>query len=150
MTLELFLRYIHFVSIFVIVSTLVSEHLLLKKEMTRAELGRLARIDAVYGFAALSLLAAGLTLWLTGIGKPTVFYSKNWVFHTKLTLFIAVGLLSVYPTIFFLRHRKGNQNEMVNIPQVIFWLIRFELLLLFIIPLLAGLMARGVGFYGNL
>lgn len=150
MTLELFLRYIHFVSIFVIVSTLVSEHLLLKKEMTRAELGRLARIDAVYGFAALSLLAAGLTLWLTGIGKPTVFYSKNWVFHTKLTLFIAVGLLSVYPTIFFLRHRKGNHNEVVNIPQVIFWLIRFELLLLFIIPLLAGLMARGVGFYGNL
>ncbi|MFZ5973316.1 MAG: DUF2214 family protein [Bacteroidota bacterium] len=150
MTLELFLRYIHFVSIFVIVSTLVSEHLLLKKEMTRAELGRLARIDAVYGFAALSLLAAGLTLWLTGIGKPTVFYSKNWVFHTKLTLFIAVGLLSVYPTIFFLRNRKGNHNEMVNIPQVIFWLIRFELLLLFIIPLLAGLMARGVGFYGNM
>jgi len=150
MTLELFLRYIHFVSIFVIVSTLVSEHLLLKKEMTRAELGRLARIDAVYGFAALSLLAAGLTLWLTGIGKPTVFYSKNWVFHTKLTLFIAVGLLSVYPTIFFLRNRKGNHNEMVNIPQVIFWLLRFELLLLFIIPLLAGLMARGVGFYGNM
>ncbi len=148
MTLELFLRYIHFVSIFAIVSTLVSEHLLLRKEMTRSELGRLARIDAVYGIAALSLLAAGLTLWLTGIGKPTVFYSKNWIFHTKLTCFILVGLLSIYPTVFFLRNRKGAPNEMVSIPSFIFWSIRFELLLLFVIPLLAGLMARGVGFFG--
>lgn len=53
MTLEIFLRYIHFVSIFAIVGSLVSEHLLLQKEMTRAQLSRLAKIDAVYGIAPL-------------------------------------------------------------------------------------------------
>ena len=62
MSAEIFLRYIHFISIFTIVGTLVSEHLLLKKMMSRAEIGRLSRIDAVYGLAALSLLAAGFTL----------------------------------------------------------------------------------------
>ncbi|MEQ8302933.1 MAG: DUF2214 family protein [Cyclobacteriaceae bacterium] len=145
MTTELLLRYIHFISIFTIVGTLVSEHLLLKPELTRAEIGRISKIDGIYGLAALSLLAAGLTLWLGGFGKPTSFYSQNWIFHTKLTCFIAIGLLSIYPTIFFLKQRKGDKSETVSIPQSIFWMVRIEILLLFIIPLLAGLMSRGIG-----
>lgn len=148
MTLEIFLRYLHFISIFAIVGSLVSEHLLLKTVMTRNEIARIARIDAVYGIAALSLLAAGLTLWLSGAGKPSVFYSKNWVFHAKITCFAMIGILSIYPTIFFIRNRKGNATENVTVPKSIFWLLRFELLLLFIIPLLAGLMSRGIGFFG--
>lgn len=149
MTLEIFLRYLHFISIFAIVGSLVSEHLLLKKSMTRAELARLARIDAIYGIAAVTLLAAGLTLWLGGVGKPTEFYSKNWIFHIKITLFAAIGILSIYPTIFFIKNRKGHHEDVVSIPGKIFWMLRFELLLLFIIPLLAGLMAKGVGFFGQ-
>jgi putative membrane protein len=149
MTLEITLRYLHFISIFGIVSSLVSEHLLLKKNLTRAEIGRIARVDAIYGISALLLLGAGLTLWFSGAGKPTVFYSKNWIFHTKITCFLIVGLLSIYPTVFFIKARKGNQNESVEIPKSIFWMLRFELLLLFIIPLLAGLMAKGIGFFGN-
>ena len=143
--MEIILRYVHFISIFAIVGSIVSEHLLLKKEMTRHELGRLARIDAVYGIAALSLLAAGLTLWLASLGKPAVFYTKNWIFHTKLTCFILVGLLSIYPTVFFIKNRKGNPDELVKTPPLIFWMLRFELSLLFIVPLLAGLMAKGIG-----
>jgi putative membrane protein len=148
MTAEIILRYLHFISIFAIVGSLVSEHLLLKKELTRAEIGRLARIDAVYGVAAVTLLAVGLTLWLGSVGKPAVYYSKNWVFHTKITFFAMVGLLSIYPTVFFIKNRKGDKNEVVPVPKAVFWMLRFELLLLFIIPLLAGLMARGVGFFG--
>ena len=148
MTAEILLRYLHFISIFTIVGTLVSEHLLLKKELSRAEITRIARIDAVYGLAALTLLGAGLTLWLSGVGKPSIYYTKNWVFHLKISCFLAIGLLSIYPTIFFIKNRKGNPKEVVAIPKSVFWLLRMELLLLFIIPLLAGLMARGVGFFG--
>ena len=148
MTPEIVLRYIHFISIFAIVSSLVSEHLLLKKSLTRAEIARIARVDAVYGMAALTLLIAGLTLWLGSFGKPAVFYTKNWIFHTKITLFLTVGILSVYPTIFFIKNRKGKQDEVIDIPKKIFWMLRFGLLLLFIIPFLAGLMAHGIGFFG--
>jgi putative membrane protein len=148
MTNEIILRYVHFVSIFTIVSTLVSEHLLLKKELSRAEIARLARIDSIYGFAALALIAAGLTLWLGGVGKPAVYYSKNWIFHTKITFFVLIGLLSIYPTVFFIKQRKGNPQELVSIPKSIFWMLRLELFLLFVIPLLAGLMAKGIGFFG--
>jgi putative membrane protein len=148
MTLEIFLRYMHFVSIFTIVSCLVSEHLLLKKQLTRAEIARISIIDGIYGIAAMTLLAAGLTLWLSGVGKPAVYYSKNYIFHIKLTLVATIGILSIYPTIFFLKNRKGDPSELVMIPRSIFMMVRFALLLVFIIPLLAGLMARGIGFFG--
>jgi putative membrane protein len=148
MTTEILLRYIHFISIFAIVGSLVSEHLLLRKELTRAEVGRLSRIDAVYGIAALTLLTAGLTLWLGGFGKPAEFYTKNWIFHTKITLFAVIGVLSIYPTVFFIKNRKGNPDEKIIIPKTVFWMLRFELMLLFIIPWLAGLMAHGIGFFG--
>ena len=143
--MEIFLRYLHFISIFAIVSSLVSEHLLLQKRMTRSQLGRIARVDSVYGMAALTLLAAGFTLWLGGFGKPTAFYSGNWIFHTKISLFLLVGLLSIYPTVFFIRGRRGNPEEVVAVPSKVFWLLRCELALLAIIPLLAGLMAKGIG-----
>lgn len=146
MTIEILLRYIHFICIFAIASTLTAEHLLLKKQMTRAELGRLAKIDAVYGIAALTLLAAGLTLWLGSYGKPAMFYNKNWMFHLKIGLFICIGLLSIYPTVFFLKQRMGDPRESVEVPSRVFGMLRLELLILCIIPLLAGLMARGVGY----
>jgi putative membrane protein len=148
MTLEIFLRYVHFISIFAIVGSLVSEHLLLKKEVTRAELDRLSKIDAVYAIAALILVSVGLTLWLGSIGKPAIYYTKNWIFLTKVGLFSLIGILSIYPTVFFIKNRKGDPDELVKIPQSIFWMLRLELLLLFVIPLLAGLMARGLGFFG--
>jgi len=148
MTIEIFLRYIHFVSIFIIVGTLASEYLLLKREMSRKELARLARIDAVYGMAALTLVAAGLTLWLGSYGKPSFYYSKNWIFHTKISLFVIIGILSIKPTIFFIKQRKGQPDQMVSVPASIFLLLQLELLLLLIIPLLAGLMSHGAGYFG--
>ena len=147
MKTEILLRYIHFISIFTIVGVLVSEHMLLKKQMSRAEIARLAKIDAIYGLAALTLIIAGLTLWLGSFGKPSVYYTRNWVFHIKLTLFLTIGLLSIYPTIFFIKQRKGRPDEIVNIPATVFLLLRIELLLLLIIPLLAGLMSKGIGLF---
>lgn len=143
--MELLLRYFHFLSIFIIVGSLVSEHLLLKTSLDRKSLDRLSKIDGIYGLAVLSLLGAGLTLWLGGYGKPTEFYSENPVFHIKLGLFVGIGLLSVYPTVFFIKNRKGDPSELVSIPKSIFWMIRLELLLVFTIPILAGMMAKGIG-----
>lgn len=145
MTTELLLRYIHFISIFAIVGSLVSEHLLLKPRLSKKEIDRLSRIDGIYGLAVMTLLAAGLTLWLGGFGKPTEFYSQNPIFHLKLGLFVGIGLFSIYPTVFFIRNRKGNKDEIISIPTSLIWMIRLELFLLVIIPVLAGMMAEGIG-----
>jgi putative membrane protein len=105
----------------------------------------LSRIDGIYGLAVVVLLVVGLTLWLGGYGKPTEFYSQNPIFHTKLALFGIIGILSIYPTVYFIKNRKGDPNETLTVPKSIFWMLRLEILLLFVIPILAGLMAKGIG-----
>lgn len=144
MYLEILVRYAHFISVFTIVSAVVSQHLLLKPEMSRKEILRLSRVDLVYGIASITLLAAGFTLWFA-IGKPADFYTKNHIFLTKIGLFTVVGILSLFPTLFFNKHKKGNQEEMVSLPKSIKMVVRIELLILFIIPLLASFMAKGIG-----
>jgi putative membrane protein len=145
MTTEIALRYVHFLAVFAIFGTLTAEHMLLKGTLARAQLTRLARIDAGYGIAAGVLLAAGLTLWLGGYGKPAAFYSHNPVFHAKLGCFALVGLLSIFPTLFYTRHRKGGPDDLVDVPRSLVWTVRIQLLILCVMPLLAGLMAHGVG-----
>ncbi|MBL7846489.1 MAG: DUF2214 family protein [Cyclobacteriaceae bacterium] len=145
MTSEIILRYLHFLSILTIAGTLTAEWVLLKPVLPRRDIGRIAIVDGVYGLSAIVLVAAGLTLWFGGYTKPAVYYSQNWIFLTKIGLVAAVGILSIYPTVFFIRQRKGNPDEPVTIPAAVSWSVRLELILLTVIPLLAGLMARGVG-----
>ncbi len=121
MLLEVAVKWVHFACIFAIVSSIVGEHLLLKEQMTRKEIYRLSRLDAIYGVSAIVLLAAGMTLWF-GLGKPAEYYSLNWIFHLKIGLFVVVGLLSIYPTVFFMQHRKGYEGELEAISIIPFGL----------------------------
>lgn len=138
---EIIFRYIHFIGIMSLSATLVMQHLLLSSEVTKKELKKIAFIDIIYGISAVLTLVAGLVL-LLGIGREVSFYMTNGIFHIKLTLFVLVLLLSIYPTLFFIRKKKSNE-EIIKMPKVIIMLIRMELLLTFIIPLLGVLIARG-------
>jgi putative membrane protein len=145
MTAIVLARYLHFIAVFAIIGSLLAEQFLISKTMSRTEIKRIARVDALYGLGAVLVLIAGLTLWFW-VGKPAEFYTKNWIFHTKLTLFIVLGLLSIYPTVFFLRNRKGHDMDTeIRVPIGIFVCLRLELVLLFIIPLLATFMSLGIG-----
>ncbi|MEL6924636.1 MAG: DUF2214 family protein [Bacteroidota bacterium] len=149
MTLELFIRYLHFISLFTLVASLVGEHLLIRKEMMRSELTRMATLDGIYGLSAIVAVGAGLTLWFA-VGKPAEFYSKNWIFHLKVGLAILMGVLSIWPTVFYIRNRRKKEqaDESIAIPRYVFILLRIQILLLLFIPLCAVLMARGVGYFG--
>ena len=134
-------RYAHFIAVFAIVGAIFAEQFLISKTMTRAEVKPISKVDAIYGFGALFVLLAGLTLWFW-VGKPATFYSRNWLFHSKLTLFLVLGLLSVYPTIFFLKNRKGNDlDTKIEVPQIVIILLRLELVIIIIMPALATLMS---------
>ena len=69
---------------------------------------------------------------------------ENPIFHLKYGLFIVVGILSIWPSIFFMRQRKGDQNEEIQIPNHIRTIVRIELIILSIIPILAVLAAAGI------
>jgi putative membrane protein len=142
---EIIIRYLHFIGIFVIASSLFAEHMLLKKEMAVSEIKKLAKIDLFYVIAMIVVLLAGLSLWFW-VGKPAVIYTRNFLFHIKLTLFVLMALLSIYPMVFFMKNKKKEETQ-IKIPKSIFLIIQIELLILFIIPFLAVLMSRGIGMF---
>jgi len=140
---EILVRYLHFFGIIVLSASLVTEHVLLSVDTSDKKFKRLAAIDSIFGLSAVIVLVAGLLLWFV-LGKPSEFYTHNWIFHTKLTLFAVIGCLSVFPTIFFIRNRN-SLVEAVVVPRSIVMIVRTELTLLLFIPLCATFMAHGFG-----
>ena len=139
-------KYLHFLGIFLIFATLILEHSLLQANssaMNRRDMRKLALIDGIYGLAAVVTMIAGLLLWFK-VGKGSAFYTPNHLLHLKVGLFAVMALLSIYPTVFFLKHRK-TKAESTPIPKAIIMLVRCELLILLIIPALASMMAQGIG-----
>jgi putative membrane protein len=145
MTVDLFVRYLHFLGILLWIGALASEWALVDLSIRRKTVRQLAQIDRVYGFAALLVVGTGLLQWLV-VGKPTAFYTGNILLYVKVGLATLVGLLSIVPSVFFARQRHGEDpEEWVKVPTRIPQLLRWQLLLMAIIPLLASLMAAGFG-----
>jgi putative membrane protein len=144
--MDYLIRYAHFLGIMVLFAALTAEHLLTARSIDGRRARLLARIDGIYGLGALITLGAGLAmLFGLGFGKGTSFYLKNGVFHLKLTLFVLVALLSIRQTVFFLRHRRADDAAVIEVPRSVIMLQRVQLVLVLAIPLVAVLMARGVG-----
>jgi putative membrane protein len=53
-----------------------------------------------------------------------------------------IALLSIYPTMFYLKN-KNKDVAVVKMPKMIIMLVRIQLAILFIMPLLGVLIARG-------
>ena len=144
MIADILIRYLHFISLILLMAAVLGQHLLLKKTMKRSEVALVQRLDIVYAVMVVLVLATGFAQWFW-VGKPADFYSGNPVFHVKFTLFLIVGVVSAYPSVFLGKNKKGDPGESVEVPKLVIWSVRIELLLLFLMPLLANLMARGIG-----
>lgn len=140
---EIIVRYMHFIGIIVLASALVSEHLLISGSMPRSSFRKVLVLDRICGIAVVVVLIAGFLLW-TKVGKPAEFYSSNPIFHTKITLFIVIGILAIAPAVYFQRNKKGD-SETVAIPKYVIHLQRTQILVLLLLPFLAVLVSRGVG-----
>jgi putative membrane protein len=141
--------YLHFLGMMMLMATLVAEHVTLQPQMTRLHLQRLAMSDLFYGIAAGIVFLTGL-LRFAYFGKGIHFYLGNPLFYVKVGMFLLVALISIYPTVQFLSWRKMlKQGDLpaLALPTItrLRAVIRLELGLLIVIPLLAVLMARGIG-----
>lgn len=149
MIAEALAAYAHFLSIFSVVSLLVAEAVLYRQRMAPATLAVLRWLDRGYALAAVAVIVTGL-LRVFFFAKGPEFYAANPVFWLKMALFVLVGLMSVPPTIHFIKTAKaaGDDGEIV-IPDRTYRHIRGHLIgqigLLALIPLAATLMARGIG-----
>jgi putative membrane protein len=140
---EAVVRYLHFIGIILLASMLIAENILLSSPLKVGAIKKLVKIDGYYAIGAVITLGAGMFLWLI-VGKPKAFYSTNIIFHIKLGLFLLIAFLSIFPTVFLVKNLKNEIGSIV-VPNRIIFIKRFELALLCFIPLLATIMARGLG-----
>lgn len=137
-------RYGHFLAILVMFACIFSQHLLLRGTVARACWPKTVRLDAIFGMSALLALLFGISLWLW-VGKPPGFYQGNWVFQSKITLFVVLLAISFIPSQFIWRQYRANSNT-VPIPNYVVLAVRGQLLLMCTLPLLGAMMANGVGY----
>lgn len=152
MTATITAAYLHHLAAFLVMATLMVELVVLKGELTLSSARSIVRMDMVYGIAATVLLVVGFVrVFYTEKGEA--YYFASGTFLGKLALFIVVGLLSIYPTMKFLGWRKALREQRVpdfdaGTRRTVRMIIHLELTLIFVIILLAIMMARGIGFLG--
>ncbi len=71
----------------------------------RAALARAFRADNAWGISALLVIGSGVARAFGGLEKGTYFYTHNYAFMLKLTLFAVVVLLEVWPMVTLVRWR---------------------------------------------
>jgi putative membrane protein len=148
MWLDAILAYLHFMAIFGLFATLMYEVILLKAGTTGLDIETLAQTDRKFGIQAGVVLVTGALRVVFG-AKGASFYMHNPVFHLKIGLFVLAALISIVPTIAFLRWRKARRSDpswRVPEPE---WqrmrkLVRLEMIIIALIPLAAVIMARGL------
>jgi putative membrane protein len=150
MLTDLLLASLHHLLFFGLIAMLVSEAALLRGTIDNAAVQRLAKLDAGYGMTAGLLLAVGIGRVFYGI-KGYDFYLHNPWFHAKIGCFLLVGLLSILPTLRFVRWRKTLRADAGFVPPAaevaaMARIIRFELVLVAAILVFAAMMARYGGF----
>jgi putative membrane protein len=149
MWLDAFLAYLHFTAVFVLFSFLAVEVYLVRLRLDATTVRQLARVDAWYAGSALVVLATGLARVFWG-AKGSPYYLGDWVFYAKVAMFLAVGLVSIRPTLVFLRWKRSFEaNPSWAVPDaernaMRGWLM-IEIHLVSIIPVFAVVMARGLG-----
>lgn len=107
MTMEALLAYAHLLAILTMVVFLASEAALCRGEwLNAAVVERLGKVDLVYGVAAAAVVVTGLMRVFMGI-KGAGYYGHNPLLYVKLGLFLVTVLISIKPTLVFIRWRKA-------------------------------------------
>lgn len=104
--LDLILAIAHHAAVFTYVAIFAAEFALLRPGLSGPRVLQLGRLDAAYGAVAGLVIIIGIIRVVFG-AAGWEFYAGNWAFWTKMAAFLAMGLLSIQPTIAILRWRKA-------------------------------------------
>ena len=146
---DLHLAIAHHLLFLLIAGVLAFEVAVVRSKMDHGDVLRVARVDLWYGVLAGAIILVGFSRAVFA-AKGWAYYSVNLFFWAKLGVFAVVGLLSIWPTMEFIRWRKtmsGNPaftlepHRIRNVRRVLF----AEAVLFAVIPAFAAAMARGYG-----
>ena len=149
MIVDAVLAYLHFVAIFLLFSFLAAQAMLMRASLDARLIRLLGRIDIGYALSAVVVLLTGMLR--LGLGaKGADFHLGQWPVYAKVGLFLAVGLISVKPTLAFIAWRRQLDKDAAwQLPAEeqarMRRIVMIELHLGALIPVFAVMMARGMG-----
>jgi putative membrane protein len=143
------LSWLHFVLAFILVGAIAAEAVILRLPVDARAARLLLRVDLFYAVSAVLLILAGVSRVIWG-AKGWAYYQVQPFFWAKMATFAAIGLLSITPTLTFMRWvKEGSANPgHVAPPQEVKGVRRLALAEILLVPLLllfAALMARDIG-----
>lgn len=148
-TTDIVLAIAHHVLVFALAGVLAFELGAVRLGMTQKELARVASVDFWYGILAGAIIIVGFVR-ANFAAKGWAYYSHNGFFWSKIGTFALVGLLSIIPTIAFIRWRRAAKADPAFTPadadiRNVKHFLWAEAGLFLLIPVFAALMARGYG-----
>nr|AUG32028.1 hypothetical protein PLO_011 [Paulinella longichromatophora] len=143
------IAYIHYISMMICFSSLIVGRTLIKANLNKYEVFLIIIADIIYGLSSLLILISGI-LRVLYFGRDSTFYTENPLFWWKVGVYLAIGGLSLYPTVTYILWiiplRRGELPIISK--QVIDRLcliLNIELLAFILVPLLATLLTQGIG-----
>ena len=149
MWLDATLAYLHYTAIFLLFAFMTAQLVLVRGPLDLRVVRLLGRLDLWYFGSAIAALATGFLRATLG-AKGADFYFNAWPIYAKIVLFIAVGVISVKPTLTFIQWRRSFEKEASwRVPADeqarIRRLMMIEVHLAALIPVFAVVMSRGLG-----
>jgi putative membrane protein len=142
--LDLILAILHHLLVFTLFGIFFSEFVMVRRGMDAATTTRIVLIDLWYGILAGLILVVGFCRAIFA-AKGWPYYAHNAFFWAKIGTFIMIALLSVPPTLAFMKWRRTGSaptDEAVAKVRRYIWM---EAALFPLLPAFAAAMARGHG-----
>ncbi|MGE0502740.1 MAG: DUF2214 family protein [Rhizobiaceae bacterium] len=147
---DLILAILHHLLILMYAGIFIAEAFLVRPGLAGANLATVGRLDSMYGSIAGAVILVGIGRVVFGL-KGWEFYVAYWAFWAKMAAFLAMGLLSIVPTMRIIQWRKAAAaNPAYVVPEseiaVARNFIRAEAVMFALVPVFAAIMARGIGY----
>ena len=149
MWLDAILAYLHFTAIFLLFSLLTVQVVLIRGPLDERVVRLLGRMDIWYFSSAITALVTGFLRAAFG-AKGGDFYFNAWPIYVKIALFLAVAVISIKPTMTFIRWKRAYEHDPAwQVPAAeqaaMRKLVFAEVHLAALIPVFAVIMSRGLG-----
>ena len=144
--LDLTLAILHHVFIFALFGVLCSEFVVVRLGMDTAAVARVAAIDLWYGVLAALILIVGFSRAIFA-AKGWAYYAHDAFFWAKIGTFLVIGLLSVPPTLAYLKWRRAGAAPSDKAVAKVRRCLWMQVALFPLLPAFAAAMARGYGLF---
>jgi len=142
--LDLALAILHHFFVFALFGVLFAEFVVVRRGMDAAAVARLVPIDAWYGVLAGLILIVGFSRAIFA-AKGWAYYAHNAFFWAKIGTFVVIGLLSIPPTLAYLRWRRESTSPADAAVAKVRPYLWIQVALFPLLPAFAAAMARGYG-----